>query len=89
MFEGCNINEAKVIGNYGILFIDVKHRNRLSITSNKELRIIFDSSIPEESFEEAKLDSLTVFLKAPSEVADGIDLPELSPLSFISFHNSK
>jgi hypothetical protein len=30
-----------------------------------------------------------VFLKAPSEVADGIDLPELSPLSFISFHNSK
>jgi hypothetical protein len=28
-------------------------------------------------------------LKTPSGVADSPDLPELSPISFISFHNSK
>lgn len=87
VFEDCDIEEAEVSGDYGIVFINVKHRN-ISGISEKEVRIIFDSSIPKELIQE-ELYSLTVFLKTPSEVADGMELPELSPVSFISFHSSK
>lgn len=85
LFDDCNIRETELSGDYGTVHINVSHRD-ISRTSKKELRIIFNSSIPEK-FQETKLSAAR--LKTPSEVADSPDLPELSPISFISFHNSK
>jgi hypothetical protein len=85
MFEDCTIKETKE--DCIIIFFNPKHRTRLQ-TSKKELWISFDSSIPEKLLQN-KPDSLIVFLRTPSEKYVGIILPQLSPVSFISFHKSK
>jgi hypothetical protein len=88
MFEDCTIEEtSEEKEDCIIIFFNPKHRTIFQ-TSEKELWISFDSSIPEKVFQN-KPDSLIVFLRTPSEKYVGINLPELSPVSFISFHKSK
>ena len=88
MYEDCRIEETSEDSeNCRMIILNVEHRT-ISKTAKRDLWISFDSSIPEGLFQN-KSDSLMVFLRTPSEKHAGTKIPELNPVSFVSFHNSK
>lgn len=87
MYEDCRIETSEDSENCRMIILNVEHRT-ISKTAKRDLWISFDSSIPEGLFQN-KSDSLMVFLRTPSEKHVGTKIPELNPVSFVAFHNSK
>lgn len=84
LFEDCDIQIFQM-NDYNMLSFTVSHRNPFNKVSKKILRIVLDDDLPIEEPNDGNI--FTVLLTKPNDIK--LELPELSPASFVSFHQCK
>lgn len=84
LFEDCDIQAFQMNG-YNMLSFTVRHRNPFNRVSEKVLRVVLDDDLPIQEPNDENI--FTVFLTKPNDIK--LELPELSPASFVSFHQCK
>lgn len=83
LFEDCEI-QVDTMNGYSVFSFGLKHRTFHKV-SEKVLRIILDDVLSVQECDDESM--FTVFLTALNGIE--LNLPELSPSSFVSFHQRK